>query len=459
MSADGLKFPEIQCDPVGKVFFIEGRILRGIHAPHASSTLNFLKSDFAKEAMEEGWLPKSEVLGFNMHGFECVLEHEPISPHALPYEWSPQMLAKCTKIMMKLMEGCEEMGYVLRDPHPQNMVYGSMGPVYLDIGSFVPSSSKLVSKARREFRHSFLLAFQLTQRHRYELARSLLLRREPLPRSETHLALGMGPLGALWASFGDLLETLVGWSTEDWAAHGVPPLLAPRIKKLLGKKAPKAVPSSWKRTLTKGLPQRFTPWQQYQCTSSPGDQARFEEYLTLLAELGTFDRLVDLACNEGAFARTCLEKGVVKSACAIDRDSGAIDGLVRQQPTRMVPVLADVICPDGRAYDVKLQDRMISDVAVAFALIHHLFLKQGFPWETIVAQLSKYTRDVLLVEYMPLGLYDGRGTPREVPEAYAEEHFKAALEKHFLVQDHREGGPNRLLYVCRKRPEATGEDG
>ncbi len=67
--------------------------------------------------------------------------------------------------------------------------------------------------------------------------------------------------------------------------------------------------------------------------------------------------------------------------------------------------------------------RLQSDVVLALAVTHHLLLVQKIPVARILKTIGAYSRRLVFVEFMPLGLWDGRTAP-PVPAGYTIDWFR-----------------------------------
>ena len=89
--------------------------------------------------------------------------------------------------------------------------------------------------------------------------------------------------------------------------------------------------------------------------------------------------------------------------------------------------------------------RFASDVVIALALTHHLILRHDIRIDIIFEMFAKYTKKYILVEFMPLGLWDGKYAP-PLPAWYSIDYFRRAFEKYYNIILEEQLEKNRILF-------------
>ena len=115
----------------------------------------------------------------------------------------------------------------------------------------------------------------------------------------------------------------------------------------------------------------------------------------------------------------------------------------------ITPVVLDAIFPIENIYKESPVNRFRSNAVIALALTHHLVLSQGIRLEAIFEIFSRYSSRFVLVEFMPLGLWDGVTAP-PLPHYYNQEWFSACFQRHFRIILVEKLEENRVLFVGEK---------
>ena len=94
--------------------------------------------------------------------------------------------------------------------------------------------------------------------------------------------------------------------------------------------------------------------------------------------------------------------------------------------------------------------RFQADAVVVLALTHHVVLSNGFRLEWVLGQLAQFSRNYVLIEFMPLGLYTGQNSP-PTPPWYTREWFQKEFETRFNLISWTQLEENRMLFVGTKK--------
>ena len=212
---------------------------------------------------------------------------------------------------------------------------------------------------------------------------------------------------------------------------------------------------------------RWSTWGDYQGKSGFLDKRgtvyideRFE-HVKRLVERTQAKRVTELACNQGVLAEHIAQLNFVDSVICCDIDEQAIDSLfrrVRSRCAKLNPMVLDFMLPARSAPTDLVEDRIRGDVVIALAVTHHLSLTQGYPFERIFRTISKYTWRHAIVEFMPLGLWNGTYAP-PLPDWYSEDGFRSGLAPFFETLDRKQIQENRVVYFLKKTDDFNVGDG
>ena len=89
---------------------------------------------------------------------------------------------------------------------------------------------------------------------------------------------------------------------------------------------------------------------------------------------------------------------------------------------------------------------------MALALTHHLILSHNIDIDYIFKSMRALTTKYIIIEFMPLGLYDGKTpTTPKVPPYYTAQWFRNNFEKYFFLITDEQLEVNRHLFVGKAK--------
>jgi hypothetical protein len=156
--------PSSAIDPVGRVFKYNGRIFRGIYAPHTDLAIQVLSEAQANRWFDQGLIPTWKT-DFLLPDFPFILEHKRIPFVTIRSEWPGEGLREAV---------LAEAGYCLKDAHPWNVLFDKTTPYVIDWGSIRPISELNLDFWYLQFRKYFLIPLCLFSLGQPKLARTLL---------------------------------------------------------------------------------------------------------------------------------------------------------------------------------------------------------------------------------------------------------------------------------------------
>lgn len=454
-------------DEAGTVFFWRDSVLRAIRPAAAASVRALLASGLPEEFARRGWMPRCEIADVRIDGYELVIKQRRLPVPSYPYEWSYGMLRDAAARVLEIALHARRFGWELKDSHGFNLIFDGTNPVWVDLGSFAP----LPAGARgwlgwEEFVRFYEYPLWIWSHGGAFTARRLVAARELMNHADYALYRwpGWRLAGAgfyekwmrRWYGAGllsrvpdenvrrrlprPLARFVCAYKVRGWGLTGGERSLARARRRVLGR-ARRVLPS---------------PWGDYQAAGSDSVATpRFARISNLLREFGV-NEIVELGGNQGWLSERLLRDGVVKSATCTDADELAIDRGYERTKTAGLPLhlavlnfISPVIFPGSEP----AEERFRSEAVLALAVSHHLLLAQRIPVEHMLAVIGSYASRMVFVEFMPLGLWDGRKAP-PVPQWYTPEWFRRAFAAQFeWVHDERLE-TNRWLFCGRVRLSA-----
>lgn len=455
-------------DGIGTVYFSKDLVYRTIHNDRREEVLKLLNCGLIEELVEKKLFPQTRISEIVFDGHDLVLEHEKISPVIYPYEWSPEMLRRAGICLLEISQIAKSYGYELKDAHPYNLVYRNSLPALVDFGSLVEIDGQPGWQAYSEFKQCYfypLIAYQKGIHSVFKnaflnmgngvAAADFYLIKHPLLR-----ALGNGRVSRFF---------------RYWRAYQNPRILNDSVIKnelkygFLRNFAKFVAKTGWlpfrttdygliKKNLEKIKVNPSTRWINYhsELVSAEGVvdlPPRLARIVSIAEELSP-QTVLDLAGNQGALTRCVAKLPSVNQVICADYDEGAIDRLLMNlhQSEKVLPAVFNLMGDMHQAETLARSERLKADLVFALAVTHHLILAQNYNIQAILDAVIRFTRKFAMIEFMPLGLYDGFNSP-DIPNWYTEEWFEKELLRRFVVLRKESLEPNRTLYVVELQGE------
>jgi hypothetical protein len=456
-------------DDVGRVFSWQGRLLRAIHQDHIAEIEGLLSSGLLQEMIAAGLMPDVQRTVYQLPGYALVLEHELVPVVTYPFEWSFNMLKDAAIVMLRVNQIARYYGYQTKDAHGYNILFHGSRPIFIDLGSLIklqPGHSGW--QGYEEFLQFFYYPLRLWSDGNEFLARRILSgAMQPLMPHESYLAYQYPPLRLAklrlrqhLARFPLLLKRITSMPKEEVAQ-----IWPGRKGAILKWLRPFAV---WGGA-TLDLQALITKVQRLQLKDSESMWGFYQEESGLVGESGDlrpstrFQRIADLvdhfqlqhvielAGNQGVLSRYLLSETQVQSVICTDIDGNSIDSLYRSigsEQQVLTPAVLDFMSPALLAQTRPPEQRMKAEAVLALAVTHHLLLSQKYSIDQILATICQYAERYIFVEFMPLGLYNGRSDV-EIPDWYHLTWFREACGRHFQILFEEQLEENRILFVGR----------
>lgn len=451
-------------DPANQVFYLDGRVLRGLDDRAAADWRALEERGLYETLRERGLvatrvLPDEEKQGLPGTGsWALVLEHQRVPFVSYPYEWSFAMLRDAALLQLDLLSTALDSGTSMKDGYAYNVQWRGVHPAFVDIGSFEPTTGGPWA-GYRQFCQTFLyplmlqayrdVAFQPFLRGAIEgitpeQMRNLLSFRDRFRRGvwkNVHLHEALSRRFAAQSARDVEREARSsGFSVEITKA------MVAKLRKLVGR-------LEWKRA-------RST-WSDYRriCSYSDADttaKAAFVERAVASAEPSF---VLDLGCNEGTFARIAARRA--ETVVAVDSDALVVDHLYRalreEGVDNVLPLVIDLTDPSPargwRCVERKsFGERARADVVLALALVHHLAIAGNVPINEVAEWLRTLGGTVLVEVPHRDDPMVGRllaNKPAHLHDDYALETFLGAFAPLFRVraQETLPGGTRTLVHL------------
>lgn len=451
-------------DEVGLVLISEDKVLRGIREDHVNRTRELLESGLVDELVRKRLFPKTRFSELKLEGYPVTLEHEKIGPIVHPYEWSPEMLRRAALCVLEVNKCANTFGYELKDAHPFNVVFCYGKAWYIDFGSFAKIKSPRSWIAYEEFINSYMRVLMLATRGMRSLYR------------HAFLVSGRGFNGHEIMVATNRFYSLIGVRlAEKLLKLSVLYRLGPTVSDAaIANRFPGAIANVLVRFCLKSkfLPFRDMNYQalerkirsfELEGASEWGDYHGRSGFYAADGSISLSPRMkwivdtivglspatiLELAGNQGVLSRELAKLPGVKQVVCSDYDEKSIDQLLIRvgEVDKVHPACFDFMGDVQGLLSGERASRYKSDLVIALAVTHHLILSQQYPIESIFSTLAAYTKKYLIVEFMPLGLWDGETSP-PLPDWYTESWFERNMTRYFRIINRAALEDNRIVFV------------
>lgn len=419
------------CDQKGRVFLYKGKVYRAIFPSFEKEILDLLNSKMFQELVALGWFPKTRISSKKVEGFNLVLSHEKLLSSEQT-EWCFSSLKEGVLFLLKLEQFLNRYDYQLWDGHLYNVLFKNNKPLFIDLGSIQKKTKPSVFYNEILYLSIYPLVL-LSQNERF-LARSIL-------------------------TYHNFMRTIPAQQIEQ--SEAVQKIIEAFFKK---NKLPYDLNCFYD---TLFLEKYLTPpekeetlWGEYQTDFYENQNLeRFKRYALIDRYIQKYTKkrrasVLDLAGNQGALLFYLEEKNKEKYTFLtnVDYDENAIEASKRiliEKGSKVSSYLFNFMLPKRALYkDFK------HDVVLALAITHHLVLSQKFHIDAVFEQIKRYANKLVFIEFMPLGLWDGKTAPA-LPDWYTYDWFKIHFKKHFKLLKIKEVEKNRILFVGKVKKEET----
>lgn len=449
-------------DGFGLLFRWRGRFMREVNEASHREFRALWESRLLQSLIEKGWMPKTELTEYRTESGACVLEHEEVPFITYPTEWSFSMVKEAAYHTLRVSEYAASFGYELKDAHGYNVIFNGCRPLFVDIGSFAPRIASVPGwSAEGEFRTAFLDPLKLWAIAGPYVARRMLIGgATSMPETEAL------PLTSTLARClpQRLVDCLLRARTKYVLSQSVSDaMLKEKLGPVLGSGLRALRKRRWYpyRQMREGqlrtqldrvkVRKTSTMWGDYHnALRERPETSRVSRVVERVQHLQP-KTVMDIGANQGEFSRRFLALPGVERVLAIDADPLAVDLLFRnsvKNSEAITPVLSDAMTPLSPICGIKQENRWQADVVVALAISHHLLLTQEFKIEVMLKRFASFSRRHLLVEFMPLGLWNGHYAP-PVPRWYTHEWFREAFCRICEEVEETILEENRILFTGR----------
>ena len=396
-------------DPESRVFYRDGRVLRGLSAGAADIDRAARDSGLMSDLIANGWFVANwvveDVAPPEGAPATAVIESERIPLISYPAEWSFAMLRDAALTTLDANLAALDRGFILKDASAFNVAFRGTTPTIIDVGSIDRFGKQGIWTAYGQFCEHFLAPLMLEAFTGVPFQRLLTGSIDGIPIGDLNRLLrgrsGVHKGVLTHVRLRNLLEKrAAGMNTEARREVGATTLPSDSIAATIRKM----------RDLVAGLESSApSTWADYEAAlpyEEESTQAKLEFVRNAADLVDAHNLAVDVGANAGLFTRVLAER--FDQVVGIDNDPGAIDALYTSTASsdirNLTPLVVDITNPTP-SFGWRGQERaaFIDRVRPSFstwlAVLHHLCLGLGLPLDQVVA-LTYETSEASVVEFV-----------------------------------------------------------
>lgn len=445
-------------DPAGFVFRFEGQVYRAISHAYAPHYERLLSSGLYDELIGVDLIVPHEEVSLPValeSGVWKVIRPYQIPFVSYPYEWAPGQLQAAALLTLDVQRRALSRGMTLKDASAYNVQFEGATPVLIDTLSLECDDDRKPWVGYHQYCTHFVAPLALATRANPDLLKllpgfldgiPLALAKDLLPR-RTLLSPGL----AL-----HLHAHAAAIRSSARRQHSPP--------RMMTVSAQQQVVRSLLRTVERlELDKPMSRWLQYRDDHHYSQEAAATKRALLGEALEALRprRVLDIGANTGEYSRIAADHGarvvaVDSDVAAVEWHFRAIDDAVRR---RVLPLVIDIANPSpglGWAGQERLSflDRAEVDLVVLLAVVHHLRVSGGIPFERQAQLLAQIGRSAL-VEWVPWDDTQVRritSLPAGSFPDYTLDSFRQAFDRYFGTRWYRPvADTGRIMFLFDSR--------
>jgi hypothetical protein len=448
-------------DPAARVFYQDGRVLRGLDDVAAATDSAARESGLMDGLTSSGLFVDNwtvdDVAPPQGIPDRAVIESRRVSIVSYPAEWSFAMLRDAALVTLDANLAALDKGFILKDASAFNVVFDGARPVIIDVTSLDRFGERGIWTAYGQFCDHFLAPLMLEAYAGVTFQRMVQGSIDGIPIADLNKLLrgrsGVHKGVLTHVRLRNLLEKrAAGMATEDRRNVGKAALPAPavaatmrRVRKLVAE-LESAAPSTWADY------EGALPYE----SAATDTKAQFVKEAAA-AEGGAV--AIDVGANAGLFTRILSEH--FDTVIGIDNDPGAVDALYgaarRAGIANITPLVVDITNPtpafgwrgrERKSFARRVQPRFSTWLAV----LHHLCLGIGLPLDEVVALIFE-TSDAACVEFVagedPMAQRISASRTSELMP-YSRDRFERYVARHGTIVTRQDVSATRTMYHLRR---------
>jgi predicted RNA methylase len=486
-------------DPCGEVFSLNGEVFRGLYSGHGAKCKIVLEKILSSPEIRNKVVPTEIRQGSETAdmGYDLVLKHRKIPFITYAHEWPSAMVKEAALLQIDLCLCALEQGMVLKDCGvTSNVLFDATTPIFVDLLSFILKEDLIAQEFLTPTQHPPSQTTWSTESRFF----NEIFERMFLPYSLYPLYF-MAQRKFAFARK-RMLETFLNASsdiiTKEEAFQGSPQELLDLHQRAKATREATLAKDNWRKFLTV-LQQEVL---QLNVSVQNSDYTNYydlkNEYFDFqptpswkLKQRAVYDVLhqhrpqtvLDIGANTGWFSILAAKLGA--TVVSMDNDEASMNVLFQRakaESLKILPLIMDIThpTPDISKLPELAQDphvlqsripgdapvvqsahtRLKCDWVLALAIIHHLTLGRGLSLQEVVKNLSTFSKQGLILEYVdkndPLIVNEPTFFPAYCKDTalfnwYTKDNWIRELSNYFGKVDFVPSDSGREMLICSER--------
>jgi hypothetical protein len=445
-------------DPSGFVFYENGKLFRQVNKVYKQEYDHLVSSGlYDKLVSKKLLIPHQEAKAHSGVSRNCykVIEPEMLGFISYPYEWCFSQLKDSAVTTLRIMNIALKYNMVLKDASVYNVQFRGSQPIFIDTLSFEIYKENQPWKAYRQFVQHFLAPLSLMSYTDIRLNQLLKVFLDGIPLD---LASRLLPVKTR-INISLLLHIHAhARAQQKYAGKSQ----STKDVKLSKRKLLTLIESLWETVQKLKLREKKSEWVNYYSFTNYSDSS-FSRKKQLIQEIifQLKPGLVwDIGANTGEFTQIAAVNG--SDCVAFDIDPLAVElhylNIKKSGSGNILPLILDVANPSPsigwhNKERGNLEARKKPGLIMALALVHHLSISNGIPFEKVAEYFSSLS-EYLIIEFVPKNdsqvqiLLSSRD---DVFHWYTEEYFVEEFKNYYEIVNHWEiDGSQRILYLMKR---------
>jgi ribosomal protein L11 methylase PrmA len=451
-------------DPSGFIFYENGKLFRQINLGYREEYDHLISSGLYEKLISKKLLiSHQEAKAHNGLSGNCykVIEPEMLSFISYPYEWCFSQLKDSAITTLRIMNIALKHNMILKDASAYNVQFRSSQPIFIDTLSFEIYKENQPWKAYRQFVQHFLAPLSLMSYTDIRLNQlfKVFLDGIPLDLASRLLPVKTRMNISLLLHIHAHARAQRKYESKSQSIKDV---------KLSKRKLLTLIESLWETVQKLKLRENKSEWVNYYSFTNYSDSSfnRKKQLIRDIIAQVNPGLVWDIGANTGEFTKIAAENG--SNCIAFDIDPLAVEShylnLKKSGSGYILPLILDIANPSPsigwhNKERGNLEAREKPGLIMALALVHHLSISNGIPFEKIAEYFNSLS-EYLIIEFVPKDdsqvqiLLSSRD---DVFHWYTNESFVDAFENYFEIVNHwKIDGSQRILYLMRRTFKNVG---
>lgn len=444
-------------DPAGFVFEENGIVYRQVNQYYRLHYDHLIASGLYEKLTSQKLLIAHEEITEteNLEAYK-ILKPDRIPFISQPENWCHSQLRDAAILTLRIQKISLQYGMTLKDATPKNIQFIGCRPVFIDTLSFEKIDAEKPWVAYRQFCESFLAPLAISHYSRIPTNRILQGWPTGIGLKTTRKILPLNSYFNIDITLNIHLQSAIIKNGKRSQKKQIT---------FSEKKHIDLISSLQRAVETCKVANSNEHWTHYYEEAATRANYMVEKERIIrswMEELPMFKTGIDLGSNTGHFSKILTERS--SFTIAVDNSEASIEGLFSEAKgdsfnyhEKILPLVLDL--SNSNFTDSPPSSGIFSsgpyEIVLALAIIHHLIIRDNIPAAHCIDLLSKLTKDILLLEFIPADdplSVQMREDKDHVYHEYEQSMTEKHIERYFHIEECIEiGATGRFMYRLRKK--------